>query len=381
MTQCVRRFRYLCSVLANRKIIHIDMDAFYASVEQRDQPELRGKPVAVGGAGMRGVVASASYEARAFGVRSAMPSVTAQRLCPALIFVRSRFDVYREVSQQIRAIFHEYTDLVEPLSLDEAFLDVSENKKGMKSATMIAEEIRRKIKEETQLTASAGVSFNKFLAKVASDINKPDGIKVITPEEALPFLESLPIKKFHGIGKVTAEKMKRMGVFTGKELKGLSEIELVKRFGKAGRHYYRIVRADDRREVNPNRIRKSIGAERTYREDISRIEDMKEKLTYLAGVIFRYMEKSDNYGRTVTLKAKSPDFKIITRSRSFSSEIRDLKLLESVAHELIMQNREEIPSVRLLGVSVSNLSKEVQGEGIQLSFDFKEGEEEEETNR
>lgn len=377
MTPCVSRFRYLCSVLANRKIIHIDMDAFYASVEQRDQPELRGKPVAVGGAGMRGVVASASYEARAFGVRSAMPSVTAQRLCPALIFVRSRFDVYREVSQQIRAIFHEYTDLVEPLSLDEAFLDVSENKKGMKSATLIAEEIRRKIKEETQLTASAGVSFNKFLAKVASDINKPDGIKVITPKEALPFLEALPIKKFHGIGKVTAEKMKRMGVFTGKELKALSEIELVKRFGKAGRHYYRIVRADDRREVNPNRIRKSIGAERTYREDISQIEDMKEKLTYLAGVIFRYMEKSDNYGRTVTLKAKSPDFKIITRSRSFSSEIRDLKLLESVAHELIMQNREEIPSVRLLGVSVSNLSKEVQGEGIQLSFDFKEGEEEE----
>lgn len=353
------------------------MDAFYASVEQRDDPTLRGKPVAVGGAGMRGVVASASYEARAFGVRSAMPSITAQRLCPALVFVRSRFDVYREVSQQIRAIFHEYTDLVEPLSLDEAFLDVSENKKGMQSATLIAEEIRKKIKAETALTASAGVSFNKFLAKVASDINKPDGIKVITPAEALAFLESLPIKKFHGIGKVTAEKMKRMGVFTGKELKALSEIELVKRFGKAGRHYYRIVRADDRREVNPNRIRKSIGAERTYREDISQVEEMKEKLTYLAGIVFRYMKKSDNYGRTVTLKAKSPDFKVITRSRSFSSEIRDLKLLESITHELILQNREEIPSVRLLGVSISNLSKEIQGEGIQLSFDFGEQEEEE----
>jgi len=363
-------FHYLCRVLVNRKIIHIDMDAFYASVEQRDQPELRGKPVAVGGAGMRGVVASASYEAREFGVRSAMPSVTAQRLCPGLVFVRSRFDVYREVSQQIRAIFLDYTDLVEPLSLDEAFLDVSENKKAMKSATMIAEEIRQRIQEETQLTASAGVSFNKFLAKVASDINKPDGIKVITPAEAMDFLEALPIKKFHGIGKVTAEKMKRMGIFTGKELKKMSEIELVQRFGKAGRHYYRIVRAEDTRAVNPNRIRKSIGAERTYRDDVVLTEEMKEKLSYLSGVVFRYMEKSDNYGRTVTLKAKSPDFKVITRSKSFSGEIRDLKQLEAVAHELMMQNRDEIPSVRLLGISVSNLSKDVKGEGIQLSFDF-----------
>lgn len=354
------------------------MDAFYASVEQRDQPELRGKPVAVGGAGMRGVVASASYEAREFGVRSAMPSVTAQRLCPTLVFVRSRFDVYREVSQQIRAIFLDYTDLVEPLSLDEAFLDVSENKKAMKSATMIAEEIRQRIQEETQLTASAGVSFNKFLAKVASDINKPDGIKVITPAEAMAFLEALPIKKFHGIGKVTAEKMKRMGIFTGKELKKMSEIELVQRFGKAGRHYYRIVRAEDTRAVNPNRIRKSIGAERTYRDDIVLTEEMKEKLTYLSGVVFRYMEKSDNYGRTVTLKAKSPDFKVITRSKSFSGEIRDLKQLEAVAHELMIQNRDEIPSVRLLGISVSNLSKDVKGEGIQLSFDFSKPVDEEE---
>lgn len=354
------------------------MDAFYASVEQRDQPELRGKPVAVGGAGLRGVVASASYEAREFGVRSAMPSITAQRLCPGLVFVRSRFDVYREVSQQIRAIFLDYTDLVEPLSLDEAFLDVSENKKEMKSATLIAEEIRQRIQEETQLTASAGVSFNKFLAKVASDINKPDGIKVITPAEALAFLEALPVKKFHGIGKVTAEKMKRMGIFTGKELKKLSEIELVQRFGKAGRQYYRIVRAEDARAVNPNRIRKSIGAERTYREDIVQTEDMKEKLTYLSGVVFSYMEKSDNYGRTVTLKAKSPDFKVITRSKSFSGEIRDLKQLIAVAHELMLQNQEEIPSVRLLGISISNLSKDVKGEGIQLSFDFDKPEDEEE---
>ncbi|MCL4164159.1 UNVERIFIED_CONTAM: hypothetical protein GTU68_044115, partial [Idotea baltica] len=283
-----------------------------------------------------------------------------------------------EVSQQIRAIFLDYTDLVEPLSLDEAFLDVSENKKEMKSATLIAEEIRQRIQEETQLTASAGVSFNKFLAKVASDINKPDGIKVITPAEALAFLEALPVKKFHGIGKVTAEKMKRMGIFTGKELKKLSEIELVQRFGKAGRQYYRIVRAEDARAVNPNRIRKSIGAERTYREDIVQTEDMKEKLTYLSGVVFSYMEKSDNYGRTVTLKAKSPDFKVITRSKSFSGEIRDLKQLIAVAHELMLQNQEEIPSVRLLGISISNLSKDVKGEGIQLSFDFDKPEDEEE---
>lgn len=348
------------------------MDAFYASVEQRDHPELRGKPVAVGGAGLRGVVASASYEARQFGVRSAMPSVTAQRLCPGLLFVKSRFDVYKEVSDQIRAIFHDYTDLVEPLSLDEAYLDVSENKKGMPSATMIAEEIRRRIEQETQLTASAGVSFNKFLAKVASDINKPNGMKVITPDEALDFLEALPVKKFHGIGKVTAEKMKRMGIFTGKEIKQLSEIELVQRFGKAGRHYYQIVRAKDNRAVNPNRIRKSIGAERTYREDISKVEEMKEKLSYLAGIVFRYMEKSDNFGRTVTIKAKSPDFKLITRSKSFAGEIRELSQLEAITHELIMQNREEMPNVRLLGVAISNLSKEIKGEGIQLSFDFEE---------
>ncbi|MCO6488333.1 MAG: DNA polymerase IV, partial [Phaeodactylibacter sp.] len=243
------------------------MDAFYASVEQRDHPELRGKPIAVGGAGMRGVVASASYEARKFGVRSAMPSVTARRLCPQLIFVRSRFDVYRDVSHQIRDIFLEYTDLVEPLSLDEAYLDVTDARRGPRSATLIAGEIRRRIREETGLTASAGVSFNKFLAKVASDINKPDGQKVITPEEAIPFLEGLPIDAFHGIGKVTAEKMRRMGIFDGAGLKRYTEAELVRRFGKVGRHYYRIVRADDGREVNPNRIRKSIGAERTYKED------------------------------------------------------------------------------------------------------------------
>lgn len=351
------------------------MDAFFASVEQRDHPELIGKPVAVGGSGMRGVVASASYEARRYGVHSAMPSVTALRLCPDLIFVPSRFDVYREVSQQIRDIFFEYTDLVEPLSLDEAYLDVSDHKKGPNSATLIAEEILRRIFETTQLTASAGVSFNKFIAKVASDINKPNGIKVITPDEAIDFLDQLPVEKFFGVGKVTAAKMKRMGIFTGKDLKRLTEIELVRRFGKVGRHFYRIIRADDDRKVNPNRIRKSIGAERTYREDISQLIDMKEKLKYLAEIVHQYMKKSDNYGRTVTLKAKSPDFKTITRSKSFIGELRQLDDLVNAVYELLENSREEIPEVRLLGVSVSNLSKEHTGEGIQLTFDFEEEEE------
>lgn len=346
------------------------MDAFYASVEQRDRPELKGKPIVVGGAGLRGVVASASYEARKFGVRSAMPSVTAKRLCPDLLFVKSRFDVYREVSRQIRDIFYEYTDLVEPLSLDEAYLDVTEPKKGPNSATLIAEEIRAAILERTQLTASAGVSFNKFLAKIASDINKPNGIKVIHPEEAITFLAKLPIEKFHGIGKVTAERMRRMGVFNGGDLKKLTEIELVQRFGKVGRHYYRIVRAEDDRPVNPNRIRKSIGAERTFSEDLQAMEPMKEKLTYLSKIIFDYMEKADNFGRTVTIKIKSDDFKQITRSKSFQSEIREEAQLIKITHELLESNWEEIGRVRLLGVAISNLEKEQQLEGTQLEFDF-----------
>lgn len=353
-----------------RKIIHIDMDAFYASVEQRDDPSLRGRPVAVGGASRRGVVASASYEARRYGVRSAMPSLTAQRLCPDLIFVKSRFDVYRQVSGQIRDIFYEYTDLVEPLSLDEAYLDVTENKKGLKSATLIAEEIRQRIFETTQLTASAGVSFNKFLAKVASDINKPNGIKVITPGEADGFLEALPIEKFHGIGRVTAEKMHRMGIRNGADLKELTLIELVRRFGKAGQHYYRIVRADDERPVNPNRVRKSIGAERTFFEDIHVTAVMKEKLAYIAGIVFDYMEQRQNFGRTVTLKVKTPDFQLLTRSRTFSSEVRDREQLVDVINELLDQHREEFEAVRLLGVTVSNLEREHDGAGIQLELPF-----------
>ncbi len=346
------------------------MDAFFAAVEQRDNPELLGKPIAVGGGGARGVVASASYEARQFGVHSAMPSITAQRKCPELIFVRSRFDVYRQVSQQIRDIFFDYTDLVEPLSLDEAYLDVTENKKGILSATLIAQEIRRRIEAETQLTASAGVSFNKFLAKIASDVNKPNGMKVITPAEAQPFLDALPIEKFHGIGQVTAAKMRRMGIQTGADLKGWSELDLVQRFGKAGRHYYYIVRAQDNRSVNPHRIRKSIGAERTFSEDLHDPAAMKEKLAYLAGVVYEYMQKSDNFGRTVTIKIKSADFKINTRSKSFATEVTQLPDLIAVTHELLDNNTGTIRAVRLLGVSVSNLQKEQETGGIQLRFPF-----------
>ncbi len=346
------------------------MDAFYAAVEQRDQPELRNKPVAVGGAGKRGVVASASYEARKFGVRSAMPSVTARRLCPDLIFVKSRFEVYKQVSQQIRAIFLDYTNLVEPLSLDEAYLDVTQNSKGIKSATLIAQEIRKRIYEETQLTASAGVSFNKFLAKIASDVNKPNGIKIITPQEAAAFIDELPIEKFHGVGRVTAEKMKRMGIYKGADLKQWQEMDLVQRFGKVGRHYYQIVRGEDNRLVNPNRIRKSIGAERTFSEDLTEVAVMKEKLSYLAEIVFEYMQKSDNFGRTVTLKIKSADFKTYTRSKSFAGELSQLAHLVAVAHELLENSEEELDTVRLLGVSVSNLQKEHQIEGIQLKFEF-----------
>ena len=346
------------------------MDAFYASVEQRDFPEYRGKPIVVGGGSKRGVVASASYEARKYGVRSAMPSITAKRLCPPLIFVKHRFDVYREVSQQIRAIFHEYTDLVEPLSLDEAFLDVTAPKKGPLSGTIIANAIRKKIFETTQLTASAGISFNKFLAKVASDINKPNGFKVITPEEAIVFLENLKIEKFFGIGKVTAKRMHKMGIHRGKDLKAFTEIELVQRFGKAGSHYYRIVRAEDNRPVNPNRIRKSIGAERTFFEDITSTKEMKEKLAYVAEKVFEYMKAKHNFGRTLTLKIKDPDFQIITRSKSFQSEIRDYDIMLQTVYELLEQNRSEFTAARLLGVSISNLERENPGDGIQLEFDF-----------
>lgn len=355
-----------------RKIIHIDMDAFFASVEQRDFPELKGKPVAVGGSGARGVVASASYEARRYGVRSAMPGLTARRLCPELIFVKARFDVYQLVSRQIREIFLMYTDLVEPLSLDEAYLDVTEPKQGPLSATLIAEEIRQRIETTTGLTASAGVSFNKFLAKIASDINKPNGLKVIKPEEAQDFLDQLAVSKFHGVGRVTAEKMQRMGIRTGADLKAFSEVELVRFFGKAGRHYYRIVRADDQRPVNPHRLRKSVGAERTFAEDLDQPAEMRAQLSKLAAGIYDYMERHDNFGRTVTIKLKTPDFRLFSRSKSFAHELRRLEDLIQAACDLLNEHIADIGPVRLLGVSVSNLEREQEGAGIQLSFDFEE---------
>lgn len=347
-----------------RKIIHIDMDAFYASVEQRDNPELRGKPIAVGSGNKRGVVAAASYEARKYGVRSAMPSLTAKRLCPDLIFVKARFEVYREVSQQIREIFEEYTDLVEPLSLDEAYLDVTENKKGIRSAIQIAMEIRRKIQERTQLTASAGVSFNKFLAKIASDVNKPNGMKVILPEEAEAFLDRLPVHKFHGIGKVTAGRMHDLGIQTGADLKRWPLEDLVREFGRVGEHYYHIVRADDHREVNPHRIRKSIGAERTFPEDLEDLEEMKAKLDYISAVVFDYMERKGRYGRTVTLKVKTPDFQNHTRSRTFGHPVRDRETIFRAACELL-EAAPELRPARLLGITVSNLEEEEE-EGKQL---------------
>ena len=349
------------------------MDAFFASVEQRDNPSLKGKPVVVGGNGSRGVIAAASYEARKYGVRSAMPSSRAIRLCPNLIFVKHRFEAYREVSSQIRDIFHEYTDLVEPLSLDEAYLDVTENKKGIWSAIKIAMEIRAKIEKETQLTASAGVSFNKFLAKIASDINKPNGLKVILPAEAEMFIEKLPVNKFFGVGKVTAAKMKNMSIFTGADLKKLTELALVQRFGKIGRYYYKIVRGNDTRKVNPNRIRKSIGAERTYAEDISNQKIKKDKLKKLAEIVFKYMKTKNNFGRTVNIKVRNTDFQTLTRSKSFNSEVRSLEKIIATAYELLDTCDEGFEAVRLLGLSMTNLEKEHVNEGIQLEFDFERG--------
>jgi len=348
--------------LDKRKIIHIDMDAFYASVEQRDFPELRGKPIAVGGSSDRGVVAAASYEARKYGVRSAMASVTAKRLCPDLIFVPHRFDKYREVSGQIRAIFLDYTDLVEPLSLDEAYLDVTANKVDFPSATIIAYEIRRRIYETTGLTASAGISINKFIAKVASDYNKPNGQLTVTPDEALEFLKKLDIRKFYGIGKVTTQKMYAQGIFKGADLKALSLEFLVMHFGKSGAHYYDIVRGVHGSPVKADRIRKSLGAERTFNENITSELFMTEKLQSIAQEIEHRLTKADLAGKTVTLKIKFSDFKTQTRSKTLTYYVRSLDMILETALELMRQEgyRE---SVRLLGITVSNLNNEVSNDG------------------
>jgi DNA polymerase-4 len=338
-----------------RKIIHIDMDAFYASVEQRDNPILRGKPVAVGGSQQRGVVAAASYEARKFGVRSAMPSVTARRKCPDLIFVKPRFDVYKEVSLQIRAIFAEHTTIIEPLSLDEAYLDVTENLQGIASATEIAERIRAKIRAETQLTASAGVSYNKFLAKLASDHRKPDGLFVITPAMGPRFVEALPVERFHGVGPATAAKMKALGIFTALDLRAKDDAFLSKHFGKAGRHFYCICRGIDHRPVLPNRVRKSIGAENTFSRDLTSLNDMRAELGPLVEKVWQYCNATGVRGRTVTLKVKFADFRIITRSRSRLVAISDRSTLTSISDELLAAQFPMRKGVRLLGVSLSSL--------------------------
>ena len=346
------------------------MDAFFASVEQRDNPELRGKPVAVGGSAQRGVVAAASYEARKFGVKSALPSVTAKRLCPNLIFVKPRFDQYKKVSNQIREIFAEYTPLIEPLSLDEAYLDVTENLKGIETATEIAKQIRQKIKERTQLTASAGVSFNKFLAKTASDVNKPDGLFVIKPHQAQAFVEKLEVRRFFGIGKVTAEKMVKLGIFTGKELREKSLEYLINHFGKAGQYYYEICRGEDHREVNPERIRKSVGVENTFKTDYSEPEDLYRELDIILEELQKRLQRSKAYGKTVTLKIKYLDFEQITRSRTSQLLIMDQNTFSHLAYELLNALLPLEKGVRLMGVTLSNLEFADEIEGRQLTLDF-----------
>lgn len=357
-----------------RKIIHVDMDAFFASVEQRDFPELKGKPIAVGG-GHRGVVAAASYEARKYGVRSAMSSKLALQKCPSIIFVKPRFSRYKEVSLQIREIFHQYTDLVEPLSLDEAFLDVTQNKVNHPMAHEIAQEIRQKIYETTGLTASAGISINKFLAKIASDINKPNGQKTIHPQQVLEFLEELPIHKFYGIGEVTAKKMHQLGIFKGKDLKALSESHMIQLFGKSGLHFYQIVRGIHRSEVKPDRIRKSIAVERTFDEDIATQanELVQEKIHYLVEELLGRTQKYDILGKTLTLKIKYEDFTLYTRSKTLTQYFKDAQI-EQFAQEL-WQARPYDKPVRLLGISLSNLNTEQQKNiSVQLRLPFEEQE-------
>jgi DNA polymerase-4 len=351
-----------------RKIIHLDMDAFYASVEQRDNPELRGQPVAVGGARERGVVAAASYEARQFGVRSAMPSTTALRKCPELVFVRPRFDVYKEVSQQIRVIFAEYTPLIEPVSLDEAYLDVTHNLKELSSATQIAREIRAKILAETQLTASAGISYNKFLAKLASDYRKPNGQFVVRPEQGLGFVEGLAVGQFHGVGPVTAAKMNQLGIFTGADLRLQTAEFLQQQFGKAGRYYFAIARAEDHRPVVADRLRKSVGSETTFAQDLTRFPDLLDGLRPCQEEVWEYCQRTGVLGRTLTLKVKFGDFRQITRSRSSVAPIPSLAVLERICQEMVEALLPLPKGVRLLGVSLSNLSTGEQVVGRQLTL-------------
>lgn len=364
------------SDLPLRKIIHVDMDAFYASVEELDNPELKGKPVAVGGSEKRGVVSAANYEARKYGVRSAMSGYLAKKNCPHIIFVKPRFSRYKEISKQLRDIFYDYTDLVEPLSLDEAYLDVTVNKKGNPSATLIAKEIRQRIFDEVGLSASAGISINKFIAKVASDVNKPKGQKTVNPEEVIPFLEDLEIRKFYGVGKVTAQKMYKLGIFTGKDLKTKSLDFLNEHFGKGGSHYYHVVRGIHNSEVKPHRTPKSVGAERTFSENLSSEIFMLERLEHIAEELERRLKKSNLAGKTITLKIKYSDFSLQTRSKTVPYFVADKTLILETAKDLLYQGKME-NSVRLLGISLANLntaekdsSKEEKMVLVQLKFDF-----------
>ncbi len=359
-----------------RKIIHVDMDAFYASVEELDNPTLIGKPLAVGGSEIRGVVSAANYEARKYGVRSAMSGVMAKRNCPNLIFVKPRFDRYKEISKKIRAIFYDYTDLVEPLSLDEAYLDVTVNKKGNPSASLIAKEIRQRIFDEIGLRASAGISINKFIAKVASDVNKPNGQKTVNPEEVIEFLEQLEIRKFYGVGKVTTEKMYKLGIFTGLDLKQKSEEFLIEHFGKSGGYYFQVVRGVHNSAVKPHRIPKSVGAERTFNENLSSEIFMLERLDHIAKELERRLKKSAISGKTITLKIKYSDFSLQTRSKTLPYFVADKSLILETAKELLYQEKME-NSVRLLGISLANLnsdkkekSQEKTTVSMQLKFDF-----------
>ena len=360
-----------------RKIIHVDMDAFYASVEELDNPGLKGKPVAVGGSEKRGVVSAANYEARKYGVRSAMSGYLAKKNCPHIIFIKPRYARYSEISKKIKAIFFEYTELVEPLSLDEAYLDVTVNKKGNPSATLIAREIRQRILDEVGLTASAGISINKFIAKVASDYNKPNGQKTVNPEEVIPFLEALEIRKFYGVGKVTAEKMYKLGIFTGKDLKQKTLEFLESNFGKSGSYYYHVVRGVHNSSVKPHRIPKSVGAERTFSENLSSEIFMLERLEQIAEELERRLKKSDIAGKTITLKIKYSDFTLHTRSRTLPYFVADKALILETAKELLYQEAMQ-NSVRLLGISLANLNtekKETAGTkeeavSVQLQFEF-----------
>lgn len=352
-----------------RKIIHIDMDAFFASVEQLDNPELRGKPVAVGGSGERSVVAAASYEARKFGVRSAMPSVTAKKLCPELIFVRHHFERYNEVSSIVFEIFREYTDLVEPLSIDEAFLDVTDDRSKTGSATLIAKKIKAEIREKTGLTASAGISINKFLAKIASEVKKPDGLFVIPPEKAEKYIEALPIEKFYGIGKVTAEKMHKLGIHNGSDLKRWDLLSLIRNFGKIGAFYYDIVRGIDERPVEPFSERKSVGTELTFEKDLTTNFEIIAELYKIEKELMKRLEEAGTSGRTVTVKVKFADFRQITRSKTVQNYIRDFDTLHKEVSEI--RKSLELPGnlIRLLGISISNLETDECADRQMTLFD------------